>query len=85
MFKHLKYFTLLCLTYLTYAVSLNFLNRYRNKHELTTRKLVVITGCDSGFGLASSKELHKLGYVVLSTCLTDSGVKHSDLHTSCVP
>jgi len=37
---------------------------------------VVITGCDSGFGLYMSSKLRKLGYVVISTCFTAEGCAH---------
>jgi hypothetical protein len=37
---------------------------------------VVITGCDSGFGLYMSQKLRKLGYVVISTCFTAEGCAH---------
>ncbi|XP_068137246.1 D-beta-hydroxybutyrate dehydrogenase, mitochondrial-like [Hyperolius riggenbachi] len=32
-------------------------------------KAVLITGCDTGFGLASAKHLHKLGFTVFAGCL----------------
>ncbi|XP_056421341.1 D-beta-hydroxybutyrate dehydrogenase, mitochondrial-like [Hyla sarda] len=32
-------------------------------------KVVLITGCDSGFGLALAKHLHKLGFTVFAGCL----------------
>lgn len=32
-------------------------------------KSVLITGCDSGFGLALAKHLHKLGFTVFAGCL----------------
>ena len=37
---------------------------------------VLITGCDSGFGLQMSIKLKRLGYVVVSTCLTERGTTH---------
>ena len=37
---------------------------------------VVITGCDSGFGLYMAQKLRKLGYVVVSTCFTSEGCAH---------
>jgi NAD(P)-dependent dehydrogenase (short-subunit alcohol dehydrogenase family) len=35
---------------------------------------VVVTGCDSGFGLMISLKLSALGFYVVATCLTDKGV-----------
>ena len=35
--------------------------------------IIVITGCDSGFGLMSSKRLQGLGYKVVSACLHQDG------------
>ncbi|XP_040284257.1 D-beta-hydroxybutyrate dehydrogenase, mitochondrial-like [Bufo bufo] len=35
----------------------------------TEGKVVLITGCDSGFGLALVKHLHKLGFTVFAGCL----------------
>lgn len=35
--------------------------------------IIVITGCDSGFGLASSKRLQGLGYRVVAACLLQEG------------
>lgn len=32
-------------------------------------KAVLITGCDSGFGHALAKHLHKLGFTVFAGCL----------------
>jgi hypothetical protein len=40
------------------------------KHDRARSSLiVVITGCDSGFGLMTAKELTKLGYTVVAGCL----------------
>jgi len=30
---------------------------------------VLVTGCDSGFGLALAKHFHKLGFTVFAGCL----------------
>lgn len=37
--------------------------------------VVVITGCDSGFGELTSRALAKRGYKVVSACLTDDGMQ----------
>lgn len=43
-------------------------------HSLDPSKLViVITGCDSGFGLMASELLAKRGFLVVSACLTEEG------------
>ena len=43
------------------------------KNENT--KIVVITGCDSGFGYLASLRLTSLGYKVISICLTEEGLQ----------
>ena len=40
-----------------------------------SKKLVVITGCDSGFGHQTAIKLYKMGFSVLATCLTEQGKK----------
>lgn len=40
-----------------------------------SENVVVITGCDSGFGLATATKLHDLGYIVVACCLTPKGVE----------
>ena len=41
--------------------------------------IIVITGCDSGFGLMSCKKLSKMGYLVVAACLqADSVVALND-------
>ncbi|KAI1283112.1 Retinol dehydrogenase 7 [Halotydeus destructor] len=36
-------------------------------------KIILITGCDSGFGMASALRLNKLGFTVYATCLEADG------------
>jgi dehydrogenase/reductase SDR family protein 9 len=51
--------------------------KFRNK-KITRRPsetIIVITGCDSGFGEMASRALAKLGYKVVAACLTDDGMK----------
>ena len=43
-------------------------------HE-PSRSIVVVTGCDSGFGKYMALKLASLGYVVVSTCMTQEGAK----------
>jgi hypothetical protein len=38
-----------------------------------TKHVIVITGCDSGFGELSSKRLSSLGFQVISGCMTSEG------------
>lgn len=40
-----------------------------------TRSVVVITGCDSGFGLGLVEALSALGYRIIATCMTDEGME----------
>ncbi|XDV46898.1 hypothetical protein PO909_016702 [Leuciscus waleckii] len=42
-------------------------------------KAVLVTGCDSGFGLAVAKHLHKLGFTVFAGCLFKDGEGAQDL------
>ena len=39
------------------------------------RSIVVITGCDSGFGQLTVNLLSPLGYIVVATCFTKDGMK----------
>jgi len=39
------------------------------------RSIVVITGCDSGFGQLTVRLLSPLGYIVVATCFTTDGIK----------
>lgn len=47
--------------------------RRRAEHS-PSQCVVVITGCDTGFGYMTSIKLAGLGYVVVSGCLTDEGI-----------
>jgi NAD(P)-dependent dehydrogenase (short-subunit alcohol dehydrogenase family) len=38
-----------------------------------TKHVIVITGCDSGFGDLSSRRLASLGFQVVSGCITSEG------------
>jgi len=39
------------------------------------QNIIVITGCDSGFGLMTSKKLSAMGYLVVAACLQDKSVE----------
>ena len=41
-----------------------------------SQSVVVITGCDSGFGEMSAIQIQKLGFHVIACCLTEKGVKN---------
>ena len=47
-----------------------------------SKRVVVITGCDTGFGFLSSIDLAKNGYRVISACLTQDGVTRLDQHVT---
>jgi len=50
--------------------------RFRNQkvNRRPAETIVVITGCDSGFGEMTSRELSRRGYKVIAACLTDEGM-----------
>jgi 11-cis-retinol dehydrogenase len=61
-----------CLLVLAYK----FLLRPRRISGFSTHgRLIVITGCDSGFGRMSAFHLSQLGYTVLAACYTAQGAK----------
>jgi NAD(P)-dependent dehydrogenase (short-subunit alcohol dehydrogenase family) len=37
--------------------------------------MLMIIGCDSGFGLLAAVELSRLGFYVMSTCMTEAGIE----------
>jgi NAD(P)-dependent dehydrogenase (short-subunit alcohol dehydrogenase family) len=43
-----------------------------------SKSIVLITGCDSGFGALSAVELSDSGYRVVAACLTEDGVARLD-------
>lgn len=50
---------------------------YSSPLSLNPSKLIiVITGCDSGFGELLSKKFSKLGFLVISGCLTNQGIEN---------
>ena len=54
---------------------INRMFKGKSPHE-PSESVVLITGCDSGFGLYMAKKLRKKGYIVVSTCLTEEGSKY---------
>lgn len=46
-------------------------------YELENKKwVIVVTGCDSGFGLATAQKLHGMGFIVVAACYTEAGVNN---------
>ena len=41
----------------------------------TSGRTVLVTGCDSGFGLLAAQQLERMGFDVIAACLTDDGVR----------
>jgi D-arabinose 1-dehydrogenase-like Zn-dependent alcohol dehydrogenase len=58
----------------TVILLLLFLCRRREAEHTPSDSLVVITGCDSGFGEMAVKRLSSEGYKVIACCLTEDGV-----------
>jgi len=48
-------------------------------------KVVLISGCDSGFGYGTAIKLAKLGFTVIAGCYTEKGVKSFDKRDNIVP
>lgn|SRR3990167_4550492 len=48
-------------------------------------KAVLITGCDSGFGLLTTKKLASKGVQVFSACLTEQGVEELKKESNVIP
>jgi hypothetical protein len=55
------------------SFALSSSGRQSIKPSERSSKVVVITGCDTGFGLLAAQELHKQGYLVVAACLTADG------------
>lgn len=49
---------------------------FQNKVKIDfTKQVVVITGCDSGFGELSSHRLASMGFKVISGCISPAGAE----------
>jgi NAD(P)-dependent dehydrogenase (short-subunit alcohol dehydrogenase family) len=46
---------------------------YRSGKVDPKGKVVLVTGCDSGFGRSLTERLHGLGFTVVAACLTPAG------------
>ena len=56
-----------------YAEVIRYLNLKVSLDQ--TKHVIVITGCDSGFGDLSSRRLTSLGFQVVSGCVTAEGAE----------
>ena len=74
----LLYITIIVVTLVLYFT---FLKKSTKRVSVCSSKYVFITGCDSGFGLNTAKQLDYLGFTVIATCVTDEG--EQSLRTSC--
>ncbi|KAK6174806.1 hypothetical protein SNE40_013384 [Patella caerulea] len=66
---------LFSIVYFTY----NVIRKKTAKFLKTEGKYVLITGCDSGFGLGLAKYLDDLGFNVFATCLHENGTGANEL------
>ena len=56
--------------------ALQLLSCYQmHMHVNPQKSIIVITGCDSGFGLMSCKKLSSMGYLVVAACLQEQSVE----------
>ncbi|XP_035827904.1 D-beta-hydroxybutyrate dehydrogenase, mitochondrial [Aplysia californica] len=69
-------FVFLGVCFVVRAIFLTYKNRTLPKID-TSGKTVVVTGCDSGFGLGLAQRLHNRGFTVFATCfsLESNGAK----------
>lgn len=66
---------------LTFVIYFKFLKKPAGNILVDSSKYIFITGCDSGFGFNTAKQLDSLGFTVIATCLTDEGQER--LRESC--
>ena len=68
-------FVSLCIVFITIMAFYTKMSRV----ALNPKKcMIIITGCDSGFGLDTCLSLTSQGYVVVATCMTNEGVARLD-------
>lgn len=61
---------------------LDFLNNlWYEEPSRPNRKAVLVTGCDSGLGLAMAKRLEKIGFIVIAACLSPGSDGYKELNT----
>ncbi len=65
----------------TLVIYFKFLKTSTRHILADSSKFVFITGCDSGFGVNTAKQLDYLGFSVIATCVTDEGEQR--LRESC--
>jgi NAD(P)-dependent dehydrogenase (short-subunit alcohol dehydrogenase family) len=74
-------FLYITIVVVTLVIYFKFLKKSTKHVVADSSKCVFITGCDSGFGLNTAKQLDSLGFTVIATCLTDEG--EQTLRNSC--
>lgn len=62
------------------SVSSYWYSKFTRRHSVTKKKLVVITGCDTGLGYSLAKHCHRLGLSVASGCLDTESDGAKDLN-----
>lgn len=63
--------SLFCMIFLGFSITYAII--HPRKKSNNSQRCVVITGCDTGFGFSLSIELTRIGYHVISACLTHEG------------
>lgn len=66
-------FHYIILIIVTLGIYFKYLKKSPGHILVDSNKCVFITGCDSGFGLNTAKQLDSLGFTVIATCLTSEG------------
>lgn len=65
-----------------FIVWLTYVTFMRHLPVEPAKLMVVITGCDSGFGLGTAQRLSALGYKVVATCMTKEGLENLNTFTT---